>query len=124
MNHRFLNAVAVALAALSCNPATAHGTHQAKYGGVIATSNDLGFELVSTPTGVALYIDDHGKPKAPAGFSGKLTVLTGGEKTEAVLTAAGDRLEASGVKWVAGSKVVASLSMPSKKALTVRFTIK
>jgi hypothetical protein len=61
---------------------------------------------------------------APKGMSGKLTVLNGTEKSEADLAAAGDRLEAKGVKLAAGAKVVAALTTAEKKVITVRFTVK
>ena len=113
-----------ALSALSFNAAWAHGSAKARHGGVVANASDLGFELVGTPTGAALYIEDHGKPMAPTGMSGKLTVLNGAEKSEADLTVAGDKLEAKGVKLAPGAKVVAAITTPAKKAITVRFTVK
>jgi hypothetical protein len=61
---------------------------------------------------------------APTGMTGKLTVLSGSEKSEAELAVAGDRLEAKGVKLAPGAKVVAALTTPAKKAITVRFTVK
>ena len=109
---------------LSFNAAMAHGGAQARHGGVVAMASDLGFELVGTPTGAAIYVEDHGKPMAPAGMAGKLTVLKGSEKTEAVLAVAGDKLEAKGVKLISGSKVVAALTTSAKKSITVRFTVK
>lgn len=124
MMKKLLAVVVLGLSALSFNVATAHGGAKAKHGGVIATSSDLGFELVGTPSGAAIYVEDHGKPMAPTGMAGKLTVLTGTEKSEAPLAVAGDKLEAKGVKLATGSKVVAALTTPAKKAITVRFTIK
>jgi len=124
MKSKLLAALVLGLSALSFNAAMAHGGAMAKHGGVVATASDLGFELVGTPTGAAIYIEDHGKPLAPKGMSGKLTVLNGTEKSEADLAAAGDRLEAKGVKLAAGAKVVAALTTAEKKAITVRFTVK
>jgi len=115
---------AFGLAALSLNVAWAHGDAKARHGGVAAMAGDLAFELVGTATGAALYVEDHGKPMAPTGMTGKLTVLQGGAKTEADLVVAGDKLEAKGVKLAAGAKVVAALTTPAKKAITVRFTVK
>jgi hypothetical protein len=117
-------AVALSLSALSFNTAMAHGENKPRHGGVVAMASDLHFELVGTSTGAALYVDDHGKPMAPTGMSGKLTVLNGAEKAEAALVVAGDKLEAQGVKLARGAKVVAALTMPTKKAITVRFTVK
>jgi len=124
MNKKLFAAVIVGLSALSFNVAMAHGGAKAKHGGVVTVASDLGFELVGTPAGAAIYIEDHGKPMAPTGMSGKLTVLNGAEKSEAELVVAGDKLEAKGVKLAPGAKVVAALTTSAKKAITVRFTVK
>lgn len=124
MKNKLFAAIVLGLSALSFNAALAHGGAKPKHGGIVATASDLGFELVGTPTGAAIYIEDHGKPLAPAGMSGKLTVLNGTEKSEAELAVAGDKLEARGVKLAPGAKVVAALTTPAKKAITVRFTVK
>lgn len=124
MMKQLLTVVVLGLSVLSFNAAFAHGGAKARHGGVVSTASDLGFELVGTPTGAAIYIEDHGKPMAPAGMSGKLTVLNGAEKSEADLAVAGDKLEAKGVKLAPGAKVVAALTTPAKKAITVRFTVK
>lgn len=124
MKHTLLAAVVLGLSALTCNTAMAHGENKPRHGGVVASASDLHFELVGTPAGAVLYIDDHGKSVSPSGMSGKLTVLNGTEKSEAALVVAGDKLEAQGVKLVRGAKAVASLTTPAKKAITVRFTVK
>ncbi|MBI3156828.1 MAG: hypothetical protein HYZ20_15680 [Burkholderiales bacterium] len=124
MKKKLLAVVALGLSVLSFNAAMAHGGAKAKHGGVVATASDLGFELVGTPTGAAVYVEDHGKPMAPTGMTGKLTVLNGTEKSEADLAAAGDKLEAKGVKLAAGPKVVAALTTADKKVITVRFTVR
>ena len=124
MKNMLLTAAVIALSAWSFEAAHAHGSTQPKHGGVVAEAGDLHFELVGTPAGAAIYIDDHGKPVAPTGMSGKLTVLQGTQKSEATLTVAGDKLEAQGVKLAKGAKVVAALTTPAKKAITVRFTVK
>jgi hypothetical protein len=117
--------LALCLAALACNTALAHGVHKARHGGVVAMAGDLGFELVALPGGgAAIYIDDHDKPFSPVGMTGKLTVLNGAEKTDAALIVAGGKLEAKGVTLAKGAKVVAALTTPAKKAITVRFTVK
>ena len=124
MKRKLLTAIVLGLSALSFNAAWAHGENKPRHGGIVATASDLHFELVGTSTGAQIYIDDHGKPLAPTGMSGKLTVLKGAEKSEAALVVAGDKLEAAGLKLAPGAKVVASLTTPAKKAITVRFTVK
>ncbi|MES2714549.1 MAG: hypothetical protein V4795_02210 [Pseudomonadota bacterium] len=108
---KLVTAVVLGLSALSVQVAMAHGAAQAKHVGVVATASDLGFELVSTADGAVIYVEDHGKPMAPTGLTGKLTVLNGSEKSQADLVAK-------------GAKVVAALVTPAAKAITVRFTVK
>jgi hypothetical protein len=116
--------VALGVSALTFNVASAH-SEKPKHGGVVQAANDLSFELVSKGDVATIYVEDHGKPFATAGMSGKLTVLNGTEKSEAELKPAGDnRLEAQGVKLVKGSKAVASLTTPKKKTVNVRFAVK
>ena len=124
MMKKLLTAVVLGLSALSFNAAFAHGGGPAKHGGVVATSSDLSFELVEVGGNAVIYVEDHGKPMAPTGVKGKLTVLTGAEKSEAELVVASDKLEAKGVKLVKGAKVVAALVTPAAKAITVRFTVR
>jgi hypothetical protein len=116
--------LAMGLGALDAPVALAHGSATSRHGGISQMAGDLGFELVSTADGAALYVEDHGKPVAPTGMTGKLTVLNGTQKSEADLVAAGDRLEAKGIKLAPGAKVVAALTTAQKKAVTVRFTVK
>lgn len=124
MMKKLLTVVVLGLATLSFNVAVAHGGAAAKHGGVVAMASDLGFELVGTPDGAAIYVEDHGKPMAPTGLKGKLTVLNGADKSEADLVVVGDKLEAKGLKLAKGAKVVAALVTPAAKAITVRFTVK
>ena len=124
MIKKFCVFVALGAAALTFNTASAH-TDKPKHGGVVQAASDLSFELVAKGDVATIYVEDHGKPFATAGMSGKLTVLNGTEKSEAELKPAGDnRLEAQGVKLVKGSKAVASLSTPKKKTVNVRFALK
>jgi hypothetical protein len=121
---RILSLLAISVAALSLNPAFAHGGGKPKYGGIVAVASDLSFELVAAGDGAAIYIEDHGKPMAPTGMSGKLTVLADGKSSEAALSAGADKLEAKGLQLPKGAKVVAVLSSADKKPITVRFTVK
>lgn len=124
MMKKLLAVVMLGLSALSWTAAQAHGSAQARHGGVVATASDLSFELVASPGGAVIYVEDHGKPMAPTGLKGRLTVLNGTEKSEADLVVAGDKLEAKGVKLAKGAKAVAALTTPAAKAITVRFTVK
>jgi hypothetical protein len=85
----------------------------------MAVASDLGFELVGTANGAAICVEEHGKPMVPTGMTGKLAVLKDAEKSEAELAIVGDKLEAQGAKLTAGAKVVAALTTPAQKFITV-----
>ena len=88
--------------------------------------SDMDYELVAKPDTITLHLRDHGKPAKTEGVSAKLTLLNGTEKSEAVLVPAGEgRLETKGIFKVApGTKVVALVTLPGKKAANVRFAVK
>ena len=120
----WVSMLTLGLAALSFTAAQADGVSKAKYGGVVQKANDITYELVAHTDGAAIHINDHGKPVSVVGATGKLTVLSGADKSEAALKPAGDKLEAKGIKLAPGSKVVASVTTADKKTVSVRFTIK
>ena len=119
-----------ALALALCGPAFAAGNHahehQPLHGGIVTEVADIDYELVAQPDTLTLHLRDHGKPLALDGASAKLTLLNGSEKTEATLSPAGDgKLQAKGSFKVApGTKVVALVTVPGKKAANVRFVLK
>lgn len=100
--------------------------HKPLHGGIVVEANDMDYELVAKPDVITLHLRDHGKPAKSEGVSAKLTLLNGTEKTEAVLVPAGEgKLEAKGSFKVApGTKVVALVTLPGKKAANVRFAVK
>ena len=105
MKKHLLAAVVLGLSALSFN--AAHGPRR-RQGQAWRRGADGERPVASNwsalPDGAAIYVEDHGKPMAPTGMSGKLTVLNGTEKSEADLAAAGDKLEAKGVKLASRRK--------------------
>ena len=123
---------ALALAVVATTAAHAAGDHGAghdhkpQHGGTVAEANDMDYELVAQPDTLTLHLRDHGKPLALDGASAKLTLLNGSEKTEATLSPAGEgKLQAKGSFKVApGTKVVALVTVPGKKAANVRFAVK
>ena len=124
---------ALALAALATTTAAHaagdHGAghdHKPQHGGIVAEANDMDYELVAKPDTLTLHLRDHGKPAKTEGVRAKLTLLNGTEKSEAVLAPAGEgKLEAKGAfKVAAGTKVVALVTLPGKKAANVRFAVK
>ena len=119
-----------ALALALCGSAFAAGNHAHEHkplhGGIVTEVADIDYELVAQPDTLTLHLRDHGKPLALDGASAKLTLLNGSEKTEATLSPAGDgKLQAKGSFKVApGTKVVALVTVPGKKAANVRFAVK
>ncbi len=104
-----------------------HGhDHAPKHGGVVVEAAHMDWELVAKPERIVLHVSDHGKKASTAGASGKLTLLSGKDKAEAVLKPAGDdRLEAEGpFKIGPGTKVVATVTLAGKKPAAVRFVLK
>ena len=129
MNTRFFIAtlaLAVTGAAFAAGD-HAHGDdHKPMHGGIVAATHDMDYELVARPDVITLHLRDHGKPASSQGVTAKLTLLSGTEKSEAVLVPAGDgKLEAKGAFKVGpGTKVVALVTLPGKKPANVRFAVK
>ena len=87
--------------------AHAHGSVKPKYGGVTQLVGEMLFELVVSPDGVALYLEDDGNAVPSADMTAKLVLTTDKGKTDVALTpAAGNKFEGKGVKIAAGSKVI------------------
>jgi hypothetical protein len=102
-----------------------HGDDAPKHGGLIRHANDVTYELVPLPQGAQIYVEDHGKPVSTATMLGKLTVLQGVVKSEAVLKPGGpNRLDAAGVKIAKGARVLAVINVPGRKApVIVRYQV-
>lgn len=122
-----LSAATTAGALLVAAPALAHTEHgQPAYGGIVAEAGIFQGELVAKPTGLTLYVTEHGKPIATQGASAKLVVLSGAQKTEVPLVPAGEnRLEAkSSIPIAIGAKAVASVKLADGRAGALRFEMK
>jgi hypothetical protein len=119
-----LASLALCLSLAMAAAVSAH-TAKPKHGGIVREAGDLSLELVVAGDSATLHVDDHGKPADTAGMSGKLTVLNGSETTEAALAPAGsNRLEAKGLKFGKGARVVAVMTTAQKKTVTARFVLK
>ena len=118
-----LTAIAVGLAVSA--QALAHGA-KPKHGGVVHSAGDLSFELVGKDGKAVIYVDDHGAKLPTVGATGTLTVLSGGKKSETLLEASGTNTLTSKteVKLAPGVKAVASIAMPGKETISVRFSQK
>ncbi len=110
-------------------PVHAHGdnhSHAPQHGGVVVEAGDMDYELVAKADAITLHLRDHGQSAKTDGASARLTLLNGSEKTEATLTpGAAGTLQAQGqFKVAAGTKAVALVTLPGKKAVNVRFVLK
>lgn len=121
---KLLPTLAAALALAVPPLAFAHGDTAPLYGGVVQVASDIHFELVPQAGGATLYVVDHGKPADASAMSGRLAVLNGTRKSEAVLTpAGGNKLQAAGVLVEKGAKAIATVNRPGAAPLTVRFAM-
>jgi uncharacterized Zn-binding protein involved in type VI secretion len=118
-----LGTITVALAI--SGTAFAHGDNP-KHGGVVSSASDMSFELVDKDGKATLYVNDHGKPVDTTNVTGKLTVLSGSEKTEVPLEPAGDNTLATKgeARLAKGSKAIAAVTFADKKTVNVRFSVK
>lgn len=111
---------AALLVAATCALAT--GEFKPKHGGVVQEVSEIQYEVVARADSIAIYVEDHGKNVDTKGASAKVSLLTGTEKSEAVLApAGGNKLEAKGTFNVkSGTRVVAVVTMAGKPARTIR----
>lgn len=100
--------------------------HKGHHGGVVSQVGHQEFELLAKPGALTLYVSTDEKPVSTKGGSASLTLLSGTDKATVKLEPAGDnRFEAKGnFKVSAGTKVLAAVNLPGKKAQQVRFTVK
>jgi hypothetical protein len=122
---KMIQMAALTLAALSLNPAMAHGAGEPRHGGLVQVANDVVFELVVEADGASIYLVDHDEPMPSKGITGKMTVLQGSSKTELAVKEAGEnKLRATGLKLGRGDKIVAVLNNVEGRTATLRFALK
>jgi hypothetical protein len=110
---------------LAAAPAWSHGDDKARHGGIVQMAGEVKFELVAKGDSAEVYLDDHGTAIPTAKLSGKLTVMSGSNKSEAKLEPEGnDKLVARGVKLAKGDKVIALVTMADKSTSSARFVVK
>ena len=102
--------------------AFAGGDFKPKYGGVVQEVSEIQYEVVATPNGIAIYVEDHSKKVDTKGASAKVSLLNGIEKSEVTLVPAGaNKLDAKGSFNVkSGTKVTAVVTLAGKAPRTIR----
>ena len=113
---------AIALSLTLSGQAFAHGA-KPKHGGVMQSAGDISFELVSKDGKAVIYVEDHGVNLATAGATGTMTVLAGTKKSVAALVPIGANglTSKTALQLERGAKVVASITLLGREALSVRF---
>lgn len=122
-----IHTIALAAALAFAGAANAQHEHGApRHGGVAVETKALDFEVVAKADRIQVYVGEHGKAVKLAGAKGKVTLLTGSEKSEAELAPVGDDyLEARGsFKVGKGTKGIAVVTLAGKPAATARFELK
>ena len=115
------------LVAFAATTALAGSGHDLKpqFGGVVVDTKAGDMEIVAKPESIQIYVTDHGKAVKLDGATAKVTLLNGAEKSEAELTAVGNKLEVKGIYKVAkGTKGIAVLTLAGKAPVTARFEVK
>ncbi len=99
--------------------------HTPKFGGVVVEAKIGDLEIVAKPELIQIHVRDHGKAIKVDGASAKVVLLNGTEKSEVMLSPAGDKLEAKGAFKVAkGTKGIATVTLAGKPPATARFEVK
>lgn len=113
-------------ALLAVSPLALAEMDKPAHGGLMQEVREVSYELVASPSVIAIFVTDHGKKVPTTGARGKVTLLNGAERTEVVLSPAGDnKLEAKGAFPVKkGTRVVAAVTLAGKPAVTARYEIK
>lgn len=112
-----------ALSAAHADDRFAHA--QPQHGGIVVSAQHLDWELVARDGRAVLHVRDHATPVDTAGAKGQLTVLpAGGEQTKVPLAAAAaGTLSAAGVPTAPGTRYVASVVLPGRKPVQLRFAL-
>ena len=103
-----------------------HGhEHKPLHGGIVTEVRDMDYELVARTDSIQVYLRDHGKAVDVSQATAKVTLLSGSEKQDVELKAAGDKMEAKGVfKLTPGTKALVLISLPGGKTASARFVLK
>ena len=121
-----LSTLSLGLVAAPATLAAGSHDHTPKFGGIVAEGKAFDAELVAKPDLITVHVSDHGKSLSTKGAKGKITLLSGADKTEVELMPAGEnRMETKGKFNVGkGTKAVVMIEPQGKKPGTLRFEIK
>ena len=123
-----LASLCIAVAAYAVTPLVhAHAEHgQPQHGGIYGEAGSFQAELVVKGARATLYLSNHDEIISAKGASGKLAILgADGKRSTAVLVpGAGNQLVAElEHKPAAGSKIIASITLPGRQPANIRYAI-
>ena len=106
--------------------AFADGNLKPHHGGAMAeAASGNRIELVARTDQLTVYLINHdGKPVDSKGASGEITLLSGTEKTKALLTPTSDNQMIAATKAAADAKAIVKFTLPGKHAEQMRLTLK
>lgn len=118
--------IAALLLGLSGAPALAAGDHdKGPMGGVVEENGPLHVELVKSPGDVKLFLyDARMKSLSTSGATAKATVLAGGKQDAVPLEAVRPNGFLGKYDLATGARLVVEVTMPGKRPVMVRFSVK
>ncbi len=121
---KFIKPATIALL-LGLSPLTtvAHSDVKALYGGQVQVSHDLEFELVHGAELLTLYVRDHGEPLPSINLNARISVLSGGKKTDDTMTSDGANALLANIAITEKAVVIVQLEQNGHHAVTVRFSL-
>lgn len=120
--------VLISLVATVAAPlAHAHAEHgQPQYGGIYGEAGTFQAELVIKDAQATLYLSNHDETLSAKGASGKLIIMgaDGKSSTVVLVPGVGNQLLAKlENKPAAGSKIIASITLPGRQPANIRYAI-
>lgn len=118
--------IAVMAFALSTGLAFAAGDHgKGPMGGIVEENGPLHVELVQSPADVKLFIyDGRMKSLSTSGATAKATVLAGSKQDQVPLESAQPNGFVGKYALASGARLVVEVTMPGKRPVMVRFSVK
>jgi copper(I)-binding protein len=118
--------LAAAMIAVAAPTVHAHAEHgQPQYGGIYGEAGTFQAELLIKDTQATIYLSNHDDVISSKGATGKLTILGADGKSEVELKPGADNQMTATLKAkpAKGTKVMATITLPGKKAANVRYVI-
>lgn len=124
MKHVLIKSLVMALSLSAYSPlALSHGSLEPEHGGLVKEKHEMVFELVKEAGSTSVYIKDHDKPVDTTKFTGSVTVLASGKKSQAPLNAAGGNKMTAEITLSDGDKVLVKVSDGDHHPVVIRYSL-